>query len=79
MAGTAAEEPQTRHRSGRAQAEVFVTPRPKTPRVRGISRVRGPKCCLCGERGGAQFIEQIKKYLHPYCVPAYIAQTKEPA
>lgn len=74
MAGTAAEEPQTRHRFGRAQAEVFVT-----PRVRGIRRVRGAKCCLCGERGGAQFIEQIKKYLHPYCVPAYIAQTKEPA
>lgn len=74
MAGTAAEEPQTRHRSGRAQAEVFVT-----PRVRGIRQARGAKCCVCGERGGAQFIEQIKKYLHPYCVPAYIAQTTEPA
>ena len=50
---------------------------PKTPRVRGIRRAMGPKCCVCGERGGAQFIEQIKKYLHACCAPAYAAQTKE--
>lgn len=47
----------------------------KTPRVRGIRQARGATCCVCGEMGGAQFIEKIKKHLHPHCAPAYAKQT----
>lgn len=48
-----------------------VPGQPKTARVLGIRKVTEPTCCLCKERGGVQFIEPIKKYLHPYCAPAY--------
>jgi len=50
---------------------LVVPGKPKTSRVLGIRKVTGPTCCLCKERGGVQFIEPIKKYLHPYCAPAY--------